>query len=106
MIPKFLQLNALTTSDRHEMISRAKEAILESGDIFDFHMFSNTSICINFEVTAGNIQRLYSSLTAINLRLTPESHALLLDCCNHLQHLEEQSKALNVAGTLQITFIH
>ena len=107
MIPKFLQLNGVTRIDSHDMISRVKQAISKGGGyIFDFHMFSNTSICINFEVSAGNIEKLYSSLTATGLRLNQESHDLLADCCSQLERLGGKSKAADVAGTLQITFIH
>lgn len=105
MSPKFLRLNGVTKIDRHDMISRVKEAISKGGGyIFDFHLFSNASICINFEVSAGNIEKLYSSLTATGLHLNQESHDLLADCCNRLEELGE--KSTDVAGTLQITFIH
>jgi hypothetical protein len=107
MVSKSLQLNGVTRIDRHEMISRVKEAISRGGGyILDFHMFSNASICINFEVPAGNIEKLYSSLTETGLRLSQESHVLLLDCRNLLEKLGEEPKATDVAGTLQITFIH
>lgn len=107
MIPKFLRLNGVTRIDRHEMISRVKEAISKGGGcIFDFHIFSNASICIDFEVSVGNIEKLYTSLTATGLRLNQESHDLLADCCNELKRLGEKSKIADVAGTLQITFIH
>jgi len=89
------------------MISRVKDAILNGGGyILDFHMFSNTAICINFEVSVGNIKSLYSSLTATSLHLFQESHDLLIDCCKQLEQLGEKSKTADVAGTLQITFIH
>ena len=92
MIPKFLQLNGVTRIDRHDMISRVKQAISKGG--------------INFEVSAGNIEKLYSSLTATGLRLNQESHDLLADCCSQLERLGGKSKAADVAETLQITFIH
>src|SRR5687768_10364611 len=107
MIPRFLQLHGVTKVDRHEMISRVKEAILQGGGyILDFHMFSNTAICINFEVSVGNIEKLYSSLTATSLRLNQESHEMLLNCCDQSNQLGERAKATDVIGTLQITFIH
>ena len=107
MIPKFLQLNGVTRIDRHDMIARVREAISNGGGyICNFHMFSNASICINFEVSAGNIEKLYCSLAATGLRLNQESHDALADCCNRLEQLGEKSKTSDVAGTLQITFIH
>lgn len=107
MIPNFLRLNGVTRIDRHDMISRVKEAISKGGGyILDFHLFSNASICINFEVSAGNIEKLYASLTATGLRLNQESHDLLADFCDQSEQLGEKSKTADVAGTLQITFIH
>jgi hypothetical protein len=89
------------------MISRVKEAISTGGGyILDFHMFSNASICINFEVPVGNIEKLYSSLTETSLHLSPESHELLADCCKQLERPGREPKVIDVVGTLQITFIH
>ncbi len=88
------------------MISRVKDAILRGGGyILDFHMFSNTAICINFEVSVGNIEKLSSSLTR-EAFLNQKSHDLLADCCNQLAQLGERPKAADVMGTLNITFIH
>ncbi|MFN2453112.1 MAG: hypothetical protein ABR577_02720 [Pyrinomonadaceae bacterium] len=88
------------------MISRVKEAILQGGAyITDFHMFSNIAICINFEVSVGNIEKLYSSLRQ-QAFLNQESHDLLAACCVQLAELGERAKATDVVGTLEITFIH
>jgi hypothetical protein len=87
------------------MIWRVKEAILHGGGyILDFHMFSNKAICINFEVSVGNIGRLYSSLKR-EAFLTQESDDLLAGYRDQLGRLEG-AKAADVAGTLNITFIH
>lgn len=89
------------------MISRVKDAIQDGGGyILDFHMFSNAAICINFEVSVGNITSLYSALTATGLHLHQESHDLLADWCKQVEQLGEKPKAVDVAGTLEITFIH
>lgn len=89
------------------MISRVKEAILEGGGyLLDFHLFSNTAICLNFEVSVGNIEKLAHLLTATNLRLNQESHELLAGCCHQSGEIEESVKATDVVGTLNITFIH
>ena len=102
-----LHLNGMTRVERHEMISLVREAIHAGGGyVLDFHMFSNAAICINFEVAAGNVERLYSSLKATGLRLSRESHDLLADCCGELDRLGERAKAADVSGTLQIAFIH
>lgn len=89
------------------MISRVKAAILQGGGyILDFHMFSNVAICINFEVSAGNVSRLYSSLIATELCLSKESHDVLASYSNQSDLLGERAKAADVMGTLNITFIH
>lgn len=107
MIPTFLRLNGITRRDRHEMISRVKEAILKGGGfILDFHMFSNLSICLNFEIAAGKINELYGELKLTGLRLTEESHELLAGCAKQAEQLEAEAGASEVAGTLEITFIH
>ncbi|MDQ3750808.1 MAG: hypothetical protein M3367_17585, partial [Acidobacteriota bacterium] len=75
MMPLFIHLQGITKLDRHVMISRVKDAILNGGGyILDFHMFSNKAISINFEVSAGNIKKFYSSLKATDLHLYQESH--------------------------------
>lgn len=107
MIPPFLRLRGVTRIDRQVMISRVKEAILNGGGyILDFHMFSNTAISINFEVSVGNIKKLSSSLAATNLNLYQESQDLLTDCCEQLEQLDEKAKAVDIAGGLHITFVH
>jgi len=107
MIPKFLQLKGVTRVNRHEMIYRVKEAILSGGGyILDFHMFSNAAICINFEVSAGNLGGFYASLAATGLRLDQESRGLLEGCSQQLSGLGEKAKAADVMGTLNIAFIH
>ena len=107
MIPSSLQLSGVTRANRHEMISLAREAILAGGGyVLDFHMFSNAAICINFEVPAGNIEKLYSSLKGTGLRLSQESHELLAGCRNQSSETGEGAGAGEVMGTLQITFIH
>jgi hypothetical protein len=89
------------------MISRVKEAILKGcGSVLDFHMFSNLSICLNFKLAVGKIEKLYDALKATGLRLSEESQRLLENCCEGLEQLEEKAKASEVTGTLAITFIH
>jgi hypothetical protein len=89
------------------MISRVKEAILKGGGfIVDFHMFSNLSICLNFEIAVGKISGLYTELKLTGLQLTEQSHVLLRGCLKQTEQLVEEAGASEVAGTLEITFIH
>ena len=107
MTPDFLRINGITRRDRQEMITRVKEAILQGGGfIVDFHMFSNLSICLNFEISAGKICDLSVALKRTELRLTEESNDLLTDYCKQVEQLSEEAGASEVAGTLEITFIH
>ena len=107
MTPTFLRLNGITRHDRHEMISSVKEAILKGGGfVTDFHMFSNLSICLNFELPVRRIESLYAALKATGLGLTEESHELLADYCQQAEQLSLEAGASDIAGTLEITFIH
>ena len=106
MKPSSLQLQGTTKADRHETIQRVKEAILNGGGfILDFQMFSNMAICINFEVSAGSIGKLQSSL-AREAVLNKESLDKLANCCRQLEQLEEMAQDADVKGSLNITFIH
>lgn len=107
MKPQFLQLEGATRLDRHEMISRVRDAIQKGGGyILDFHMFSNKAISISFEVSAGNVEKLYSSLKETDLQLFQESRELLIDRCKLLEQLDERARAADVIGGLHITFVH
>lgn len=107
MIPAFLQLSGATRANRHEMISLVGEAILAGGGfVLDFHMFSNASICINFEVPAAKVGKLHSSLKGTGLRLSQESQDLLASCGDGSHEPGARAASADIAGTLQITFIH
>lgn len=106
MSPGFLQLNGMTTVERHTMIERVKAALGESGAyILDFHMFSNAALVLQFEVPLDRLAQLGPALAAISLRLEPRSQELLAAW-------DKESKARgagetrDIPGSLQITFIH
>lgn len=97
----FLRINGFTRENRHEMIWRVKNAVNEAnGWITDFHQFSNVSLCINFEIEAGNVARLNESLRETNLILEEKSRQAFEEV------IAAGRKAARVFGTLQITFIH
>ena len=102
----FLRFNAHTRLDRHLTISRAKEALQSCGSILDLHIFSNLSICLRFELPVGKIDRLHDSLHETGLKLSEESERLFASCRRGLEQLDEEAKASEVTGTLEITFIH
>lgn len=102
----FLRLNAITRLDRHLMITRARAAISEHGSILDFHLFSNRSICLNFELAVGKIGKLHDALCDSGLKLTEATRELLENCRKGLEQLDEKARASEITGTLEITFIH
>ncbi|MGA9767545.1 MAG: hypothetical protein WBV94_00780 [Blastocatellia bacterium] len=95
-----LRINASTRADRNLITSLAKEAILQCGGwVLDFKMFSNISICINFEIVTAHIEALKTALTRLDLRLSRQSYEAL-------ESFTDKREKGDITGTLQITFIH
>lgn len=100
----FLRINGLTTADRNETISRAREAITQSGGwITDFKLFSNVSLCINFELPPGHVSELCARLEAMSLHLSRES---IDQMAGYASPPPEKAGVKEIVGTLQILFIH
>ncbi len=108
MEQNFLRLNGFTRDDRHEMISRVGRAFAESNaSILDFKMFSNVSLNILFELPARRIGELADALSATGLRLSAESRELLVKGRErYAAEPAASSTSKEIAGSLQITFIH
>lgn len=106
MNPRFLQLNGFTTVERHTMIERVKAALSASGAyILNFHMFSNASLVLQFEIPLDQLTRLGPVLQTTGLRLEQRSQELLNEWDKQIAaHGATESRDL--PGTLQITFIH
>lgn len=103
MTQGFLQLNASTRADRQQMIAALREAITTSGGwITDFKLFSNLSICLNFEIAASHMADLQAALTRPDLSLSDESEQRLAAWRNAAAGAADR----DVRGTLQVTFIH
>jgi hypothetical protein len=105
----FLRLNGCTRDERHDMISRVQRAFTESNaSILDFKMFSNLSLNLIFELPARRIGELSAALTATGLRLSAESRELLGDWQKRYEEADDAgaSQPTEIAGSLQITFIH
>ena len=97
---RFLRLDGFTKAERIQMTARVSEAISQAGAwITDFHLYSNILICINFEVPDANLERLATTLLQTGLHLSQESTDRLTDADNSTEGKE-------LAGTLQITFVH
>lgn len=103
MVARFLRINAITDAERHKMLPRLREAITQSGGwILNFQMFSDVSICIQFEIPGGCVGDLYESLTRTCVRLSGESREMLLND----EWRQSSGRADGVWGTLQISFIN
>lgn len=106
MRPHFLRVNALTRADRHATIPALRDAVGASGGwITDARFFSNTSVCLNFEMTARHVPEFRAALAGLRLSLSDESlralDELSLDAAAGGGAAEAE-----VVGTLQVTFIH
>jgi hypothetical protein len=74
--------------------------------VIDVKLFSNVSVCFNFEIPSSRTAQLREALAAIELHLTKESDDSFASL---LEHHESDAGGLqepDIAGTLQITFIH
>ena len=86
------------------MTSRARSAITDSGGwILDVKMFSNVSLCFRFEIPAVRLERLRDGLAKTGLRLSKAS----IDALTSLSRgPAEEIQSVDIAGSLQITFVH
>ena len=92
MIVTALRFIAFTRNPRGEMIAKVRDALIaNNGWITDFHEYSNVSLCLNFEISMENVQRLCAALRGTGLELTESASDREHD---------------GAPGTLQITFIH
>ncbi|MBD1843342.1 hypothetical protein H6F89_07980 [Cyanobacteria bacterium FACHB-63] len=98
---RFLRLSGFTKAERLEMTHLVSEAINQSGAwITDFHQYSNVLICINFEISLADLDRLAATLQATGLQLSQES-------IDQLTSANASTwKRSELTGTLQITFVH
>lgn len=106
MRPHFLRVNALTRADRHATIPALRDAVTRSGGwITDARFFSNTSVCLNFEIGLRHVAELRAALGGLRLSLSQESAAALEDLSRRAGAGGPAAEA-EVVGTLQVTFIH
>jgi hypothetical protein len=54
-----------SNNERHQTINSIKEAISESGDIVDFHFFSDIGIAIKIEIEEWKINYLHEKLMKV-----------------------------------------
>lgn len=107
MRPHFLRVNALTRADRHATIPALRDAVMTSGGwITDARFFSNTSVCINFEMTVRHVPEFRAALKGLRLSLTGESLSALEEFGRRAAGAGPSEADAEVVGTLQVTFIH
>jgi hypothetical protein len=107
VVPPFLRINAVTRANRDETIARVRTAIAQSGAwVVDVKLFSNVSVCFNFEIPSSRTAQLREALAATELRLTKESDDSFASLLEHNESAADGSQPTDIAGTLQITFIH
>jgi hypothetical protein len=94
MSSSFLRINGTTRVDRHEMISQLRDCLTQhNGWIVDFQMFSNLSICINFEISSASVEAFRQSLNLLDAKFTADQAPATIT-------------ASEIRGTLQMTFTH
>ena len=104
--PERIYINGSTRLDRQQAITLIKDAIQESGGwLLDFTMFSNISICFNLEVGRRNLGRLFELLVGTGVRLSRESEEHYAAWRARVED-GVQAEEDDLAGTIQVTFIH
>jgi hypothetical protein len=102
-----LRINAVTRANREEIIARVRNAMTVSGAwVLDVKLFSNVSACFSFEIPGNHLGKLREALAATELRVIKESDDSLSRLVD-LHALDAGSLHVpDIAGTLQITFVH
>lgn len=107
MVPPSLTINSITRANRDATISLIRSLIDTSGGwLLDVKLFSNVSACFTFEIPTRHLKQFREALSATDLHLTSESQDSFAVVCEPKYFAVEGSPAFDIAGTLQITFIH
>ncbi len=89
------RLQAVTRGERERAIDLAKQAIAaHRGDVLDFKMFSNLSLCLIVEMTGDGVSALATSL---------ESLGWIVEVAPDLPELGRRGGEM-LEGTVQLTF--
>lgn len=104
MIPKNINLAAITRENRHKMIDHTMQCINKCNAwIVNHTMFSNMAICINFYVEANDVPKLIELLNTKGLNLTEQS----LEISKKFDiDIPSKYKNKEILGAINITFIH
>jgi hypothetical protein len=102
----FIRINAVAKYNRHDAIDDAKEVITSSGGwITDYRMFSNRSICLQFEIEPKDAPRIYPAINRTRLKPVEETKAALEQIADWASHNHSRATK-DIRGTFQITLIH
>lgn len=97
------RINGSTRRERQEAIAAISEAIGASGGwLLDFHVFSNVSISLSVEIDEGRLPGFYRALVDAGLSPGRESE----EAWAGLAGGGGEPTGHEVAGTVQVTFIH
>ena len=101
-IPPSIRLNGATRADRLTCTAKIREIIVAEchGWIGDFYQYSNTSLCLHFEIPAGSLAVLRDALREAGIGFGSDAE----QAYRSLSRVVGNSEA--IACTLQITFIH
>jgi hypothetical protein len=74
--------------------------------VLEVKLFSNVSVCFNFEIPINHTEQLREALATMDLHLTRESQDSFTSAREHKEPAAEHPQATVISGSLQITFIH
>ena len=104
MIPKYIRIAGITKENRHDTIDYIVNSINScSGWVLNHTMFSNSAICINFQIEAKGVHMLLKLLNGININFTKESVELW---DSFPESIDEKYKDIEILGSINITFVH
>jgi len=104
LIPRYINIAGITKEYRHDMIDYTVNCIDTcSGWVMNHTMFSNSAICINFQIEAKGVNKLLKLLNSNGLNLTKESIEISK---NFPENIEADYKYKEILGAINITFVH
>jgi len=103
LLQKNIRIAGITKEDRHKTIDYTVSCINScSGWVMNHTMFSNSAICINFQIEAQGVNKLLKLLNN-GINLTKESIEIM---DNFPENIEDENKHKEILGAINITFVH
>lgn len=100
---RYIKIAAITGENRHDIIDYTVKAINScSGYVMNHTMFSNSAICINFQIEAKGVNMLFKLLNGNGINLTKES----LEIAKEFPEAIEKDCHKEILGAINITFVH